>query len=119
MNPEPLSHERVDALLPAWLDAELPPAEEQEVEQHLQGCPDCRARYEKLADAVALVRSVPRARPTADFTRRVVKRARRNRRREFGLAGTHALFVQRFPVEAIAPILLAVAAAALLLLLWG
>lgn len=119
MNAGPLSHERVDALLPAWLDAELPPAEEQQLEAHLQGCPDCRARYERLADAVALVREAPRARPAADFTRRVVQRAKRQRRREFGLAGVNALFVQRFPAEAVVAILLAVAGAVLLLLLWG
>jgi anti-sigma factor RsiW len=42
-----MSCERIESLLPAYAERELPPDEMQEVEQHLAGCGACR---ETLAD---------------------------------------------------------------------
>jgi len=64
-----------------YLDAELPPADEAAFESHLEDCDACRASWTEFADALALVREVPRHRLPASFGRRVLARTRGERRR--------------------------------------
>jgi anti-sigma factor RsiW len=110
----PLNHETASDLFSAYLDAELPPPELERLEEHLHHCDTCRSGYEEFAEAITLVRDVPRLRAPRGFTRRVVKRARRSRTRGLGPAAAQ-LVLQRQHVEVAALILLAAALAALVI----
>jgi len=106
--------EIVDRFSP-WLDAELAPAEEEALERHLDGCGPCRAEWERFADAAALLRGLPRERPSAAFTRRVVARTRLERRRRALRLREGALSL--VAAEVAVPVLLVAAAAAVVVLL--
>lgn len=111
MNAHP---EIVDRFSPL-VDAELPPAEVQEVEAHLSRCPSCRAEWEDFAEAVALLRDLPRERLPSAFTRRVVARTRIERRRRRLRLQTDLLPLAG--AQIILPIALLAAVAAVVLLL--
>jgi Putative zinc-finger len=64
---DPMTHERAERLVAVRLDQPLPPIDEAALEDHLDGCPDCRAlaaAYE--ADRVAL-RALPPIEPPRDL----------------------------------------------------
>ena len=64
---EPMTHERAERLAAVRLDQPLPPIDEAALEEHLAGCPACRAlaaAYE--ADRVAL-RALPPIEPPRDL----------------------------------------------------
>ena len=60
--------------LSAFIDGELPDAERQAVERHLDGCPACAAVHRRLAEAWALVAEAPRVAPRVDLWPRIEAR---------------------------------------------
>ena len=97
-----------------YLDAELPPADEAAFESHLEACGPCRVSYAEFADAVALVREVPRHKLPAGFSRRVIARTRGERRRR--LARVREL-VLPVPAEVALPIVVVAATVAAVVIL--
>lgn len=68
-------HRRYEELLPAHALGALDPEERRELEAHLAGCPECRARLaEWAATAEALAESVDPARPAAAARERLLRR---------------------------------------------
>lgn len=51
-----MDHDQAHPLLPAYLDAELSPAESLALERHLAGCEACRAEYERQQAVSAMIR---------------------------------------------------------------
>lgn len=118
MNAEPLSHDAAAELFSAYLDAELPEPELDRLEEHLDDCGECRSEYEEFAEALALVRGVPRLRAPRGFTRRVVKRAQRARKRGFAAAAGE-LVAYRVHAEIALAIVLAAALGLLIVAMVG
>lgn len=71
-----MRHEGDEQPLEAYALGALEPAERAEVERHLAGCPDCRARVRELEDAAHLLpqalAAVSPLEPPADLERRVL-----------------------------------------------
>jgi len=70
------SHIEIQRRLPAYCGGDLEPAERQLVEQHLSGCPACRAELTDLQTALRLIRSTPEVDPPPWLTARVMSRIR-------------------------------------------
>ena len=66
MTIEPCNNE---ALLNALMDDELPPAQAEDVRRHLETCPGCRRRLERLQQTDAMIRNLAPLEPSADFDR--------------------------------------------------
>jgi Putative zinc-finger len=115
MNPEP--HRRWRELLGSFALGNLTPEERAAVEEHLEGCADCRAEAEELVRVAALL---PAARvdriddhpaPPGDLEDRVMAHVRRarfteRRRRRWGLGaglGVAAALVTLFAVVVLQP----------------
>jgi anti-sigma factor RsiW len=111
-----LSHREAKRLFFAFADDELPSDERTKLSAHLEECVDCRAGWDRYSNTLGRVRSVERERAPAALATLIVRRARR--RRPAGLRAAYVAHVQyRVPVEAIIPLLLGVAVAALIVLL--
>lgn len=65
-----LDHE----LLSAYLDRELPARQAEQVEEHLDHCPGCRARLDGLARAVGALARLERAAPPPSLAQHVERR---------------------------------------------
>jgi len=61
-------------LLSAYLDGELPPARERQVEAHLAACPGCRAELDGLRSVVERLRHLERAAPPQVLGQAVARR---------------------------------------------
>src|SRR5438105_10405906 len=62
--------------LQAYLSGGLSPAERDEVDGHLSGCPQCREERDLLAAAVPLISPLPPREPRAGFAAMVALNAR-------------------------------------------
>jgi hypothetical protein len=76
------------AELVAYLDGEQPEADRARIEGHVATCLTCRREMDRIGKVNALLRSLPRIEPSADFDARMWQRleaetARRSRRRGF------------------------------------
>lgn len=60
-------HERLQEQLSAYLDGELGEGERRRLEEHLAGCPACRARLRTLEETVRLLRALPTVPPPRSF----------------------------------------------------
>lgn len=112
------AHQEVIELFSPYVDAALPAAEEARLEAHLAACEPCRLEYGAFAEAVSLVRELPRHKLPAAFSRRVLARTRAERRRRLREVRAAMLPV---PAEIALPVVLlaAVAAVVVLVLLGG
>ncbi|WP_373049396.1 anti-sigma factor family protein [Vulgatibacter sp.] len=110
------THQEVIELFSPYVDASLPAAQEAAFEAHLAQCGPCRAEYAGFAEAVALVRELPRHRLPAAFGRRVLARTRTERRRR--LSRIRELVLPVFPAGVAVPLVLVAALAALVVLLF-
>jgi anti-sigma factor RsiW len=63
----------VRARLPQYQDGELPADERSAIEQHLRACETCACEYAELRGVVALLGSLTKAEPSADFTANVLQ----------------------------------------------
>ena len=61
------------ALIHDYLDGDLPREQLAAMQQHLAGCAECNARFEKLSRTDALIRSVPDAGPSPELRNRILK----------------------------------------------
>lgn len=112
------AHQEMIERFSPYVDAELPPADEAALEEHLGSCAPCRTEYTAFAEAISLVRELPRNRLPSAFTRRVVARTRMERRRR--LARVREMVLPMVPAEVALPVvLLAVIAAVMVLVLLG
>jgi anti-sigma factor RsiW len=67
-----MSCERVEDLLVAYADGELESAERARVEEHLRGCPRCRALLETLRDADSVLAAFPEVEPGPELRARLL-----------------------------------------------
>ncbi len=115
MNTE-LSHREAQRLFFAFADDELASEEKTRLTLHLEDCDRCREGWDRYARTVERVRGVDREKAPAALASLIARRARR--RRPFGLRAMQLAHAQyRVPVEAVIPLLLGVAVAALLVLM--
>jgi anti-sigma factor RsiW len=63
---------RIEALLSAYQDGELPAALAQEVEHHLENCAACPAEWRQLQKLVSHLRSLTPTAPALTFSSRVM-----------------------------------------------
>jgi anti-sigma factor RsiW len=63
----------------AYIDGELTFEEEALIEQHLNGCSNCRAEYFKLRSTLDLMAQLPEEDPGDEFSRAVMNRIREER----------------------------------------
>jgi anti-sigma factor RsiW len=86
----PGTGEHMGPALSASLDLELEPAEARQVEEHLDGCPDCRAELASLERVRRIVRELPPVGAPAGFVDGLVDRRHRATRRGAALVGAAA-----------------------------
>ncbi|MBU1948913.1 MAG: zf-HC2 domain-containing protein, partial [Candidatus Eisenbacteria bacterium] len=67
---------KVIHLFSAYLDGELMIEEEDRIEQHLNGCPQCHAEFVKLRNMVNLMGQLPQDDPGEAFSQSVMRRIR-------------------------------------------
>jgi len=67
---------RVFALLQEYLDRELPPASCEELEAHLQGCPECIQFIDSLKRSVKLCHQFANSEPVPQVDEQVIMRLR-------------------------------------------
>ena len=110
-----MEHREAKALFFALADEELPAPQAQAVKEHLDGCEECRAGWQRYERTVQRLRGVAREQAPPALASVVMTRVRR--RRKFGLKGLYHVHAQhRFPVEVLIPLLLAAAVAAFLVM---
>ncbi len=71
-----MDHEELRERLSAYLEADLDPNERARIEEHLDGCPDCRREYRELRHTVDLLRGLPAPDSPPDLADRVIARLR-------------------------------------------
>lgn len=109
-----LSHSQARALFLAAADEELPGTEEQKLRKHLEDCEACREGWQDYRHTVQTLRGVRREKAPPALATLVLRRVRRQKRPAVRYA--HLTYVQRVPFEAVVPILLGVAVAALIVM---
>jgi hypothetical protein len=67
---------KVIHLFSPFVDGELMIEEEDRIEQHLDGCPQCRTEYTKLRNMMSLMGQLPEEDPGEEFSRQVMRRIR-------------------------------------------
>jgi hypothetical protein len=72
--------DKVESLLSEAIDGALSPMEAREFEEHLAGCPPCRALYGDVRESLALLEELPSIEVGSDFDAAVWKRLRAERR---------------------------------------
>jgi putative zinc finger protein len=72
-----MDHEQVNSLLSEYLEQNLQADVQQQIEEHLSTCPECRNDLELLRQALRLVQQLPRVEAPADFPARLKRRARK------------------------------------------
>lgn len=87
-----------ESLLSAYLDGELPAAEERAVEDHLAGCPGCRADLAGLRAVVSRLHDLQRATPPAALGHAVARRVALEAR-PAGLFGRLEAALRRWVVD--------------------
>jgi anti-sigma factor RsiW len=90
----------ISGKLSAFTDNELDGETSRLVEQHLDGCPECRAHLRELSEVDEMVHGLPKIDPSPDFASRVVSAAMRtsnaaSRRTVVSLASRLRLAVSR------------------------
>ncbi|MBX5482343.1 MAG: zf-HC2 domain-containing protein [Myxococcaceae bacterium] len=111
-----MSHKEARSLFGALIDDELPKREALRLRSHLDACVDCRSGWERYERAVRIVRGVEREKPHPALATLILRRVRR--RRIHGARALHLSHVHnRVPVEAIIPVMLGIAVAAVLILM--
>lgn len=85
-------------LLSAYLDGELPPARERQVEAHLAGCPGCRAELDGLRAVVDHLRRLERAAPPQVLGQAVARRVALEARPR-GLVARLEAALRRLPMD--------------------
>jgi hypothetical protein len=71
-----MNHEALRERLSAYLEADLEESERARIEEHLEGCPDCRREYRELRHTVDLLRGLPVPDPPPELADRVIARLR-------------------------------------------
>jgi hypothetical protein len=71
-----MNHEALRERLSAYLEADLEERERARIEEHLEGCPDCRREYRELRHTVDLLRGLPVPDPPPELADRVIARLR-------------------------------------------
>ena len=66
-------HKVVD-LLSGYIDGMLEPSQLSQVREHLTGCTDCRMKYEKIKEAIDLVKGLPEVMPPEGFHEQLFSR---------------------------------------------
>ena len=103
------SHTEIRRRLPAYCGGDLEPAERQLVEQHLSGCPACRAELADLQTALRLIRSTPEVDPPPWMTARVMARIRTQQAEKRSWLQRFFFPLQvKLPLEAIALLMICV-----------
>ncbi|MBW1806833.1 MAG: zf-HC2 domain-containing protein [Deltaproteobacteria bacterium] len=72
-----MEHEQVKSLLSEYLEQNLQTDVQQQIEEHLSVCPECKNEFELLRQALTLVQQLPRVEAPADFPARIKRRARK------------------------------------------
>jgi len=72
---------KASELMSLHLDSELPPQEEQALQQHLLTCPSCRAEWQTMQQACALFSEVTLIAPAPNLSQRVMAKIRRHESR--------------------------------------
>lgn len=85
-------------LLSAYLDGELPPARERQVEAHLADCPGCRAELDGLRSVVERLRHLERAAPPQVLGQAVARRVALEARPR-GLVARLEAALRRLPLD--------------------
>ena len=70
-----------------YLDDVLPAGEQRLAEYHLAGCDECRSRLNQIQELRHALRAMPVPLPSADFSNRVLSKARHTRQRKQGFLG--------------------------------
>jgi hypothetical protein len=113
-HPPPLSHREARSLFFARAEEELGAEDQRRLAQHLEGCGDCQAGWQRYSATVLSLRRVERERAPPSLSTVVLTRVRRRRREP--RAVHHVYMAHRVPIEAAVPLLLGVAVAAFLVL---
>jgi anti-sigma factor RsiW len=109
-----LSHREAKSLFSALVDDELAPPQAQRLQAHLGRCDECRVGWDRYHRTVERVRGLERERAPDHLASLIARRVRRRR----GPKLVHLAHLRhRVPVEAIVPLLIGVAVAALLVLM--
>jgi anti-sigma factor RsiW len=107
-----LTHREAKSLFGPLVDEELPGLEAVRLRAHLDGCDECRTGWQRYERVVKGARSLEREKAPPALATLISRRLRRRRFGARALTLHHANY--RFPVEAVIPLLLAAAVAAML-----
>lgn len=97
------SHDELEAQLSEYVDGSLGDDERRAVEQHLEGCADCRAALAELRETMSALSGLNRVAAPENFDRSVAETIRRRSRGRF--FGRRALG-DRVPFELLAALAL-------------
>jgi predicted anti-sigma-YlaC factor YlaD len=68
-----MMHKDIENLIQKALDLEITEEEQQTLDLHLSGCPDCRKLYQEMVDTQTSLLQLPELYPGADFDDRVLR----------------------------------------------
>ena len=91
-----IDHETAGGLLSDYLDGELSPQQERELEAHLEGCPKCTDELEELRQTLDTLGSLKSVSPPTEFVGKIQQRINKRSRGRF--FGQESLLV-RIPFE--------------------
>lgn len=74
-------------MLDAFIDSELEPGRQAEIQQHIAECPECRSRYESLAAIADQVRTAPQYSLSNEQKARLASSIPATSKRNFGFSG--------------------------------
>jgi hypothetical protein len=106
-----MDHETIQDLFSEYMEGELSAEKARQVEEHLEGCDECREMYELCKDSVDSLRSLSKIDPPGDLEQKIKKRIRARSRGKFFSASSHEHVVHRVPFEIISLILILIAMA--------
>lgn len=78
-----MDHQRAKELFSQYLDGELPPEQQSELEAHLDQCETCQAELNALEKTLSSLAGLAPVPPPKDFDRKVQQRIRRRSRGRF------------------------------------
>lgn len=108
-----MDHQRAQDLLSDYLDGELSAESASELEQHLEGCEECRLDLESLRETLSVLGGLKPVEPSQDFLQQVTRKVRRRSKSAFDF---NFGLDRKIPFEAVSMVLLGILLALYLLL---
>jgi len=78
-----MDHQRAKELFSQYLEGDLPPEQQSEIEAHLDQCQTCKVEMEALEKTLSSLAGLAAVPPPKDFDRKVQQRIRRRSRGRF------------------------------------